>query len=513
MNSERLFRILGWVDEDLIEEADTASSPAASRRRPRWGRAILAGSACAAALWAAVVMLPNLSGLSESTGSSSGSTAAPGDGAAGIDGANGGAAAEETAAGFDSYAGPVFSLLTTEDTPLTAERTVTWSFPSAASSSAQVQDTYLIRNDSDTSCTVTAYYPFAASLDTLSCFSPSVTLDGQPVGTALVMGDYAGTYAGVWQEDGMDDSTWNLVPPQEWTDYAALLADETYLTAALTKRPSLDIPATVYRFADSPAPEDQRAATRAVTVTPGADTTILTYGFNGYGESDGLPQYSYFLRENRTGSPMLIVLSEDLQDYTLAGYTDGGCQETLELGPCTVTRTETTLEAVVQELCQLILDHQDGTGREGLENLDPALYQDAAVRLLTSRGPLSDSPADRYSDNRLDDLLQEVLTMDRLFFHTFSFTVPAGGSVEISCSMEKAASFNFYESDGCDGLGFDFLTSPTGGLSLTALTAALEQLDTSSILDQNLGFAPGLTRVELDPAQPHYYLTLDAFAS
>ena len=30
MNGERLFRILGWVDEDLIEEADTASSPAAS---------------------------------------------------------------------------------------------------------------------------------------------------------------------------------------------------------------------------------------------------------------------------------------------------------------------------------------------------------------------------------------------------------------------------------------------------------------------------------------------------
>ncbi len=512
MNGERLFRILGWVDEDLIEEADTASSPAVSRRRPRWGRAILAGSACAAALWAAVVMLPNLSGLSESTGNSSGSTAASGDGAAGTNGADGGAAAEE-AAGFDSYAGPIFSLLATEEVPLTAERTVTWSFPSASSSSAQVQDTYLIHNDSDTPCTVTAYYPFAASLDTLSRFSPAVTLDGQPADTALVMGDYAGTYTGVWRDGGVDDSTWNLAPPQEWTDYADLLADETYWTAALTECVPLDIPVTVYRFSDSPAPEDQRAATRAVTVTPGADTTILTYGFNGYGESDGLPQYSYFLRENRAVSPMLIVLGEDLQDYTLAGYTDGGCQETLELGPCTVARTETTLEAVLQELCQSILDHQDGTGRQGLEDLDPALYQDAAVRLLISRGPLSDSPADRYSDNRLDDLLQEVLTMDRLFFHTFSITVPAGGSVEVSCSMEKAASFNFYERDNSDGLGYDFLTGPTGGMSLTGLTAVLEQWDVSSILDQNLGFDSGLTQVELDPAQPHYYLTLDAFAS
>ena len=40
-----------------------------------------------------------------------------------------------------------------------------------------------------------------------------------------------------------------------------------------------------------------------------------------------------------------------------------------------------------------------------------------------------------------------------------------------------------------------------------------EQLETASILDQNLGFDSGLTQVELDPAQPHYYLTLDAFAS
>lgn len=154
--------------------------------------------------------------------------------------------------------------------------------------------------------------------------------------------------------------------PGSGRDYADLLADETYWTAALTERVSLDIPVTVYRFSDSPAPEGQRAATRAVTVTPGADTTILTYGFNGYGESEGLPQYSYFLRENRAVSPMLIVLGTDLQDYALAGYTDGGCEETLDLGPCTVTRSETTLEAVLQELCQSILDHQGGTGRQGL---------------------------------------------------------------------------------------------------------------------------------------------------
>lgn len=39
MKAERLFQILGLVDESLIEEADTASSPAAVQRRPRRCRA------------------------------------------------------------------------------------------------------------------------------------------------------------------------------------------------------------------------------------------------------------------------------------------------------------------------------------------------------------------------------------------------------------------------------------------------------------------------------------------
>ena len=45
MKAERLFQILGLVDESLIEEADTASSPAAvlQRRPPR-----LAAAACLA---------------------------------------------------------------------------------------------------------------------------------------------------------------------------------------------------------------------------------------------------------------------------------------------------------------------------------------------------------------------------------------------------------------------------------------------------------------------------------
>ena len=45
MRSERLFRILGLVDDDLIEEAEPASSAAAFKRRAAMGR-LLGLAAC-----------------------------------------------------------------------------------------------------------------------------------------------------------------------------------------------------------------------------------------------------------------------------------------------------------------------------------------------------------------------------------------------------------------------------------------------------------------------------------
>lgn len=51
MKAERLFQILGLVDESLIEEAVSASPPAAVQRRPSWVR-LLAAAACLAVICA-----------------------------------------------------------------------------------------------------------------------------------------------------------------------------------------------------------------------------------------------------------------------------------------------------------------------------------------------------------------------------------------------------------------------------------------------------------------------------
>ena len=55
MKAERLFRILGLVDESLVEEAVSASSPAAVQRRHPWRR-LAAAAACLAVICGGVFL-------------------------------------------------------------------------------------------------------------------------------------------------------------------------------------------------------------------------------------------------------------------------------------------------------------------------------------------------------------------------------------------------------------------------------------------------------------------------
>ena len=66
---------------------------------------------------------------------------------------------------------------------------------------------------------------------------------------------------------------------------------------------------------------------------------------------------------------MLVVLGEDIGDYTLQGYQDGGCDPGKEIGgvSCTVTRSETTLDAVLDRLCRFYQERY-GLSRGDREN-------------------------------------------------------------------------------------------------------------------------------------------------
>ena len=132
--------------------------------------------------------------------------------------------------------------------------------------------------------------------------------------------------------------------------------------------------------------------------------------------------------------------------------------------------------------------------------------------LLSQYGPISDTPMDRYSDGRLDDLLPETLYQDRVLYLSFPVTVPAGGSAEVSCAFWQAPSYSHPCSgaENADLQGFDLMTRLGSSLEFTRQSAALVNMENAELTEENFGFLweEGRAFAELDLEQEHYYLII-----
>lgn len=541
MNGERLFRVLGLVDDDLVVEAAPGFQAGTAVRRGPWRRA-LAAAACLAVLCCAGFAWRTVS-APRGDGTTAGG-AAPGaeNGTGNSLGGDPGDAPQENeplsveGTTFMSYAGPVFPLTTAEaDTALTAERKTVWDFAPGSYHDgtlrqwgATVTDSYTLINPTEEAATVTALYPFAGSFDELADLRPAVTVDGAETDPQLYAGAYAGGFQGVWQSGGqngdqLDGTTLNLASPSSWTDYKALLESGDYLQQALEDAPALDIPVTAYEFTDFEAPAEYDAATQAIEFTiDRSKTTVLTYGFNGgaWDEETGWQQHSYFVPDGVRREPekkVLVVLGEDIGDYTLSGYENGGCEREIGGVSCTVTRRETTLDAVLDELCRYYYDDyagwQYGMAGRAVEAVPYPLSRRAAAELLVQYGILAgDSAVDRYSDGRLDDLISESMSQQRVLYLAVPVTVPAGESVDITFQLWKAPSFDY----GCSGSenaglqGYDLVTQLASTLTFTEQRASLVNTETIQIARQNLGFdlENSVTEVTLDLETERYYLEI-----
>ena len=532
MKNERLFRILGLIDEELIEEA---AAPAPARKKS-YLKPMMGLAACLAVV--CLVSLPVLFG-----GSRKEEAAAP----QSPEGSYTGIETEksETAASdmeplstegttFMSYAGPVLPMTVLNETEgLSAQRSTIWDFTprdghngSPHQWGASVTDNYVLMNHTTGEILAMACLPIPASFIDLEEMQPTLSVNGEEQDWTL----YAGAYAGGFRDAGVDDgSTWNLMPPNSWTDYKAILEDSQYLTAAMDESAFLSESVTVYSFTDFQAPSNYPAATQAIefTIDP-AKTTILSYGFNGmsWDEDSGWRQYDYFVPngKRRDISPkMLIVLGEDIGGYSLCGYEDGGCEPGEELPgvSCTVTRHETTLDAIIEELCAAYVKESSwhlGVDEESVFSfLSMELYCAKVTELLLQHGMFAGSETkDRYADGRLDDIFAETLTQQRILYLVTEVPVPAGSSVELSINLWKAPSHDY----GCSGSakanaqGYDYATTLGSTLSFTAQSAALKNTDGIELLDQNFGFdlEQGITEVSLDPNQEHYYLEIRPLA-
>lgn len=444
MKAQRLFELIGLVDEDLVENA---LKPPVRRRFP------LAAAAC---LVLCALSLPLLSGIFSPKGAQMESAPAAPEAEA--------PSAPAEGFSFLSYSGPILPLILPEVTGLDVSRDLTLSI---ADHAAEVTDRYLFTNNSGHDISLTALYPVCGSLSALDQILPVLTVNGAAAESTLHAGQYAGSFVSAY---GSDDDTRrdNLLQPSSWDHYDKLLQDKDDAGYALVPMANLNDRVTVYEFSEFVTRTDYDAATLAVEfeIDPDA-TTVMTYGFNGGTWDGSWRQYDFFVPNGirRDISPKLLILrGEDLESYQLAGYTDGSCEEPLTGLSCRVERYESDMGTVLERLCQTYLDkHASGIDISGILRSDPAnippeLFVRCAAEILTEYGVLSESAAERYEFGRLDEVIHEALIMERIFYTVFEVSLPAGESLSVALDSRKAESFNFPGTKRSGITGYDLLT-------------------------------------------------------
>ncbi len=499
---KKLFDAITGIRDDLIEQAQDTKPKAARPKWKTWG--VIAACAVLVAGLGGAMVWRNLSPIVENAGS-------------------GGSGHADGSTVFMSYAGPVFPLTLMEaQDAVTASRHISYDFSLASEDSfyergTQVRDSYVLSNNSEQERTVTVLYPFTGKFSELEQQQPAITVGGEEVRTVLRAGSYSGSFTGVYGADDPDGSA-NLRQINSWEGYKGLLEDGSYQRNALSPFPPLNQKVTVYEFSDFKAPLDQyQAATQAVSFSiDRSKTTILQYGFEGTEWGDnGYLRYSYFVPDGvsmRSESKLLIVIGEDIGDYALQGYKNGGCEKGNELEgvSATVTRYEAVLSDVVD---RLVTDYFSQYGDGGIPaGVSREMFVGAVAQLLYQYGTFSDAVADRYQAGRLFDVISETNVLGRVLYLEFPVTIPVGESVIVTADLHKSPSFDF----ACSGSenmglqGYDMVTRLGSNLHFEALTAEVMNTEYIEIVRQNFGFdlPGGVVTVTLDPAAEHYYLEI-----
>ena len=410
---------------------------------------------------------------------------------------------------FMSCAGPVFPLTLEKAAPeLSADREVLLDCaPYAEENTAAitVTDRYTLQNSSDEDCTVTVLYPFVSSLSDLDSLQPSLTVDGSAVKNTLYPGAFPGWFGPASPDPELAEERWNLHHAESWTEYQTLLTG-SYQADALAPKTLPEQTVYVYSFTAS-GETTANAATLAITVDADPEkTTILTYGINGYGQNEatGQPQYSYFTRVHNQTLHLLAVLGQDLTGCAMQGYTDGSCEQGKELDSLkgTVTRTEMPLAELLRQTAAAQLG-ADASADE-VKRLAAA-----AAELLTQYGVCSATPAERYSEGRLDDLLQDAETVQRVCYAAAEITIPEGGTVCVEAVFRKPHSFDFFGfyNELVDGYG---IMTTGSALALQNQTARLDTHGLVTIYGQNFEFDGQGNAVPLSAQTEYYYLNLTA---
>ena len=437
--SERLFEAISHLNDEIL---DPALEPRRRKTKYHWKRwAALA--ACLCLVVGVVRLLPLLGGRSGSDSGASGASA------------------------FQSYAGPVLPMtLREENENITAQRAITLDFApwvpvwdeelERYDDHILVTDEYTLTNTGEEDQTLTLLYPFVTNLNREG--QPVLEAEGEKLETVFHWGSYAGFFKGSLDDtrlDGEQGDSSSLTGPNCWEDYRNLLSDGSYLARALGDTPDVSqVPVTVYKLTEPYGPaRSQEAPNPTIRVSMELDyeqTHVLSYGFNGgaYDLENGRMVQSFSIPEE--GDPedgqtyYLLVLGDDVDNLTMSGYVTGGLDEDdPELEGCgvTVERYESDLETVLREVLAQYCNQRTYITQHDPEILE-VRYR-AVVEQLLLYGPLESQSTQRYAYGPLEDLFSDAWDFQRVCWLETQVTVPAGGSLTVTVSMEKEASYDY----------------------------------------------------------------------
>lgn len=493
MKGEKLFRIIGLTDDDLIDEAED-DKPKPKAINNVWSKKIAFAACAVLFIGIGIFYLINSGPV--------------------MPGFGGGGSGHGDSSVFAHYAGPVLPLNVSGDTNgITANRSIHFDFGSnetGQNNDLMITDSYTLTNNTAGDKTIDVFYPFISNITDSAKYSPQLTVNGESQKCSLLIGSYSGGFTGVNGQDGMDNTTLNLSNIESWEGYKSLLEDGRYFQNTGNEKAFTDQKVTVYTFHDITYPEEYRAATLAIDFDLPQGSTVITYGMNGASFENGGSHYRYDYFVSHSEGQRIIILGEPPAKYIVQGYENGACDKKVDAITGTVKTETMMLSQVIKDCMADYLAHYGGSP----DTISPLVTNELvfdAVASMFQYTPLGSSPKDRYNWMRLDDLIGESYTMERVMYLKAQVTIPSGKSVELESEFKKDASYDFAgagpkENQGVTG--YDMMTKLASNLEFIGQKASIDLPQTYEIIRQNFGFDPvkGITEVSLDMAQEHYYL-------
>ena len=433
---------------------------------------------------------------------------------------NGGILADSgTGYSFMSYEGPLFPLtLKDSNSAITAERNTVFDF---TDSQNHITDSYLLKNTSDSAQKVVFLYPFTASLSSRISERPAITINGSAADAQMHIGPFSGAFSEIPGSDGGGPAL-NISQITSWEGYKDL-TEAGYMASAFDAFPDLQQNVVVYEVKDMYGERSEKAPAPYINIEFNIDfskTTVLSYGFSGCSldEDTGYCSKGAFIPEGEAAayskSKYLIILGDDISDYKLGTYTNGGCDKALDGAGASVVRYECTLEEIFSEACRLYLNYRNAFSGDDTETISgeipESVFAGLAAEVLCEYGALSKNPVARYmSLEDLDWIFTDTLSMKRIIYLEFEAEIPAQETVTISAQMLKPASFD-YTGDTRNRRGYDMVTKLGSNISFSAQTAEIMNCESVEITEQDFGFDPekGITSVSLDMDKPHNYIVV-----